>query len=156
LASDGGGAAAGDAVPEDVAVFWSPGATGGGLTGWETTGGMEVADVDPLLGPTGTVSRGELTVGGIVAGVSTRSVVGDMRTERSLYPTRKPREKKTPQTATPARKIRRRCRVERPLSSRFVFISLANLDKVRPASSRVQKSDCNFKWQRQIGRESQI
>ena len=58
------------------------------------------------LGRTGVVSRGVLTVGGIVAGVATRSVTGVMRADLSLYPTRKPSEKKTPQTATPTKKTR--------------------------------------------------
>jgi hypothetical protein len=86
-------------------------------------------DVAALLGPTGTVSRGGFTVGGIVAGVETRSVTGGMRADLSLYPTRKPSEKKTPQTATPAKNIRIRCPVERPFSLRkeSVFITLANL-----------------------------
>jgi hypothetical protein len=56
-------------------------------------------------------------VGGIVAGAETRSVTGAMRDDLSLYPTRKPSEKKTPQTATPAKKTRIRCRVESPLAS---------------------------------------
>jgi hypothetical protein len=72
-----------------------------------------------------------LTVGGIVAGVETRSVMGCIRADLSLYPTRKPSEKKTPQTATPAKKTRIRCRVESPLSSRraCIFISIANSGK---------------------------
>jgi hypothetical protein len=50
-------------------------------------------------------------VGGIVAGVETPSVVmlrDAARVVLSLYPTRKPSEKKTAQTATPPRKTRKR------------------------------------------------
>jgi hypothetical protein len=89
----------------------------------------EVVDVAALPGPTGMVSREGLTVGGIVAGVETRSVTGAIRADLSLYPTRKPSEKKTPQTATPAKKTRIRCRVESPLSlrSESALITLVSL-----------------------------
>ncbi len=67
--------------------------------------------------------------GGIVAGVETRSVASDVRDDLSLNPTRKPSEKKTPQTATPAKKTRIRCRVESPLSPRSesAFLTMVNL-----------------------------
>jgi hypothetical protein len=60
---------------------------------------------------------GGFTVGGIVEGAVTRSVTGAARDDRSLNPTRNPREKKTPQTATPARNTKISCRAESPLSS---------------------------------------
>jgi len=92
-------------------------------------GGTEVVDGAAPLDPTGVVSRGVLTVGGIVAEVATRSVTGAIRADLSLYPTRKPSEKKTPQTATPAKNTRIRCRVESPLSpgTRSAFLTMVNL-----------------------------
>jgi len=77
-------------------------------------------------------------VGGIAAGAETRSVTGARRTDLSLYPTRKPSEKKTPQTATPAKKTRIRCRVERPLASRgeSVFINITTLGAEEKLNSR--------------------
>jgi hypothetical protein len=80
-------------------------------------------------------------VGGIVAGAETRSVTGAMRTDLSLYPTRKPSEKKTPQTAIPAKNTRIRCRVESPLASRgeSVFINITTLGAEEKL--RIQRAD---------------
>jgi hypothetical protein len=55
------------------------------------------------------------TVGGITGGDVTRSLTSTSFSDRSLYPTRNPREKKTAQTATPTRKTKRRCPVDSPL-----------------------------------------
>jgi len=125
FAGDGRGAVTGDAVPGAVTGFFSLVGEGGTLACRDASDdGAEGVDVAPLPVPTGTVSRGGLMAGGIVAGVETRSVTGDIRTDLSLYPTRNPSEKKIPQTATPAKKTRIRCRVESPLASRgeFIFI----------------------------------
>jgi hypothetical protein len=130
FAGEGEGAVTGSAVPGTVTGFCSLGGEGEALAcRGARGGGTEVVDAAALLGPPGTVSRGGFTVGGIVAGVETRSVTGGMRADLSLYPTRKPSEKKTPQTATPAKNIRIRCRVESPLSLRgeSAFITMVNL-----------------------------
>ena len=81
--------------------------------------GGETEVVDGVAAPdwAGAVLRGVLTVGGMVAGGATRSVTGAMRADLSLYPTRKPSEKKTAQTATPAKNTRIRWGAESPLSS---------------------------------------
>jgi hypothetical protein len=51
-------------------------------------------------------------VGGITGGEVTTSVEGTEREARSLYPTRNPNEKKTPQVATHTRKMRIKYRAE--------------------------------------------
>jgi hypothetical protein len=138
FAGDGGGAVTGGAVSGAVTGFSSLGVEGGALAcGGASGGGTEVVDGAAPLGPTGVVSRGGLTVGGIVAGVETRSATGGILADLSLYPTRKPSEKKTPQTPTPAKNTRISCRGESPLSSRgeSIFITTANSGK------EIQNSD---------------
>ena len=54
------------------------------VLGFAGDGGAEDAGGAALLAPIGTVSRGELTVGGMAPEVVTRSVAGDMRADRSL------------------------------------------------------------------------
>ena len=80
-------------------------------------------------GPSCVVSRGVLIVGGIAGGLETRSVTGAIRVDLSLYPTRKPSEKKTPQTATPVRNTKASCRAESPLPSEGVagFLNMFSL-----------------------------
>jgi hypothetical protein len=140
---DEGGAVTGGAARGAGPGFRSLGGEGGALAcKGASGGGTEVVDGAPALGPSGAVSRGGLTVGGIVAGVETRSVTGDIRADLSLYPTRKPSEKKTPQTSTPTRNTRIRCRTESPLSSRreSIFITIASSGK------EIQNSKAKRKW----------
>jgi len=104
-AGDGRGAVTGDAAPGAVTGPCSLGGEAGALACIAASGGgTEVVDGAAPLDLIGVVSRGVLMVGGIVAGVETRSVASDVRDDLSLNPTRKPSEKKTPQTATPAKK----------------------------------------------------
>src|SRR5271157_169111 len=102
LATGGGGLAA-------LPAAGTTKVSGGGLRG-----AWPAAD---SWGATDALSVGGLTVGGMTGGAVTTSVDGTEREARSLYPTRNPSEKKTPQVATHTRNMRIKYRAEWLLSS---------------------------------------